>query len=74
MEEEDGLEIRQPDIKMKETREAVIGILAVDTTMTKITMNMMSMMRMTMKKMITGNAEAVGIVNQVVVRAAALVE
>jgi hypothetical protein len=73
MEEGDGMEI-PPEIKMKETREAVIGILAVDTTMTKTTMKMTSMMMTTMKTMITEDAEAVGTVNQVIVHAAALVE
>lgn len=73
MDEEDGSEI-QPDIKMKETKEAAIGILAGATAMTKIIMNMMSMMRTTMRMMMTEAAEAVATVNQVVVHAEALVE
>lgn len=73
MEEEDGLEI-QPDIKMKETKEAAIGTLAGDITRTKIMMNMMSMMRTTMKMMRTGVAEAAATVNQDVVHVEALVE
>jgi hypothetical protein len=64
----------QPDIKMKETKEAAIGILAGDITMTKTTMNMTSMMMKTTMKMITEDAEAVSTVNQVVVHAEDLVE
>lgn len=73
VEEGDGMEI-QPDIKMKETKELAIGILAGDITMTKTTMNMRSMMRTTMKMMISGDAEAVSTVNQDVVHAEDLVE
>jgi hypothetical protein len=73
MKEGDGMEI-QPDIKMKETKEAAIGILAGDITMTKTTMNMTSMMMKTTMKMITEDAEAVSTVNQVVVHAEDLVE
>ena len=74
MEEEGGLAIQHAGIKTKETKEAITGMLAVATTMMKTMMKMMSMMRTMMNTRITEVAEGVVTVNQIVVRAEALVE
>ena len=74
MKGEDGLGIEHAGIKTKETKEAVIGMLAVATMMMKTMMKMMSMMRTMMNMKITAGEGAVVTVNQIVVRAEALAE
>ena len=58
---------------MKGMGETETGTFAADTTMMKI-IKVMSMMKMRMTKMITADAAAVGIADQVVVPGEVLVE